>query len=228
MFSLSYLMALALLTTPPDGPEGAGLDGQAYLRPTLQTLAVQWEILDPREVRYILARPEDFVSDLTLLRRRFQDLANAPNLSDGLRFPDRATVNDFLAFNRAYRQHIDVRQPVELCHWWDLRAALHVESQDPQRVFELAYHFDAAGEAERALPFALAAAAQARAQNALAIAEQQYRIAARGLAAAPRFTHRLGGPVAQRRLQRAHDAGSRGAPAPSGDRLRGRVPPGAC
>jgi hypothetical protein len=129
MFSLSYLMALALLTTPPDAPEGAGLEGYAYLRPTVQALAVQWEVLDPREVRYILARPEDFVADLTLLRRRFQDLANAPNLSDGLRFPDRATVNDFLAFNRAYRQHIDVRQPVELAHWWELRTALQETDQ---------------------------------------------------------------------------------------------------
>ena len=36
----------------------------------------------------------------------------------------RTTVNDVLAANRAYRQHIDVRQPVELAHWWELRAAL--------------------------------------------------------------------------------------------------------
>ena len=29
-----------------------------------------------------------------------------------------------LAFNRAYRQHIDVRQPLELLNWWELRVAL--------------------------------------------------------------------------------------------------------
>jgi PAS domain S-box-containing protein len=48
-------------------------------------------------------------------------------------------------------------------------------------VFELAYHFDAARQSRRALPYALAAAAQARAQHALEIAEQQYRIAQRGV-----------------------------------------------
>jgi hypothetical protein len=90
----------------------------------LKGLAVQWEILDPREVNYILARPEDFVSDLNLLRRRFHDLEYAPPLHDCYRFPDRAMVNDLLAFNRAYRQHIDVRQPFELVHWWEMRVAI--------------------------------------------------------------------------------------------------------
>jgi signal transduction histidine kinase len=49
-----------------------------------------------------------------------------------------------------------------------------------QLTFDIAYHYDAAGEPERALPYALLAGTQARAQHALGIAEQQYRIAARG------------------------------------------------
>jgi two-component system sensor kinase len=49
-----------------------------------------------------------------------------------------------------------------------------------RRSFDLAYHFDAAGDSRRALPYALAAAEQARSQHALRIAEQQYRIAERG------------------------------------------------
>ena len=60
-----------------------------------------------------------------------------------------------------------------------LRAALDLEAHAPQRVYELAYHFDAAGERQRALPFALAAAEQARTQHSLEIAEEQYRIAER-------------------------------------------------
>ncbi|MBV9124577.1 MAG: AAA family ATPase, partial [Planctomycetes bacterium] len=60
------------------------------------------------------------------------------------------------------------------------RAALYLEQLDPDRNFEIAYHFDAAGDYARALPFALAAAQQARAQYSLEIAEQQYRIAERG------------------------------------------------
>jgi two-component system sensor kinase len=61
------------------------------------------------------------------------------------------------------------------------RAALYLEKKDPKRNFELAYHFDAAGDSQRALPYALAAAEQARAQHSLEVAEQQYRIARRGM-----------------------------------------------
>lgn len=60
-----------------------------------------------------------------------------------------------------------------------LAAAERLEETDPTRAFDLAYHFDASGHPDRALPHALAAAAQARARNALEIAEDQYRIASR-------------------------------------------------
>ncbi len=59
------------------------------------------------------------------------------------------------------------------------RAALMISRRAPEQVFELAYHFDAAGEHERAQPFAMQAAAQARARHTLDSAEQQYRIAER-------------------------------------------------
>ncbi len=65
-----------------------------------------------------------------------------------------------------------------------LKAAAAIEARDRDRCFEIAYHYDAAGEPERALAYALHAGDSARARHALAIAEQQYRIAARGLAAA--------------------------------------------
>ncbi len=65
------------------------------------------------------------------------------------------------------------------------RAALHLQQHAPQRVSELAYHFDAAGMSEEALRYALEAAQQARLRHALEIAEQQYRIAERGAASAP-------------------------------------------
>jgi PAS domain S-box-containing protein len=60
------------------------------------------------------------------------------------------------------------------------QAAVHLERQPKPCPFQLAYHFDAAGQSRRALPSALAAAEQARAQHSLQIAEQQYRIAERG------------------------------------------------
>jgi signal transduction histidine kinase/tetratricopeptide (TPR) repeat protein len=60
------------------------------------------------------------------------------------------------------------------------RAAELLEKVEPQPVFELAHLYDAAGDHQRALPYAIAAAEQARAQHSLEIAEQLYRIAVRG------------------------------------------------
>jgi signal transduction histidine kinase/tetratricopeptide (TPR) repeat protein len=68
------------------------------------------------------------------------------------------------------------------------KAAAAIEARAPQRCFEIAYHYDAAGEPERALPYALTAGDSARARHALAFAEQQYRIAARGMASADAIT----------------------------------------
>lgn len=48
-------------------------------------------------------------------------------------------------------------------------------------VFELAFHFDAAECPHRALPYALAGAAKARAQHSLEVAERLYRIAQRAV-----------------------------------------------
>ena len=57
----SCVLAAMLLTTPPGTAELAPpADEWPAIQEALQTMAVEWEILDPREVRYILARPEDF------------------------------------------------------------------------------------------------------------------------------------------------------------------------
>jgi hypothetical protein len=125
MFPLDYALAVVLLAAPPDTADPPeALQPFLTVRPTAQSLAVDWEVLDPREVRYVLARPEDLAGDLKLVRRRCHDLAGAPPLCDCARFPDRALVNDLLSFNRAYRQHLDTRQSLEPSSWWELRDAL--------------------------------------------------------------------------------------------------------
>jgi two-component system sensor kinase len=60
------------------------------------------------------------------------------------------------------------------------QAAVLFQKGDSERVFDIAYHFDQAGESQRALPYALTAAEQARFRHGAEIAEQQYRIAQRG------------------------------------------------
>ena len=133
MFTLDYLLAAALLASPADKDVAAGPELFGTVGPAVQRLALQWEILDPREVRYVLTRPEDFQADLKLLQRRYHELANAPPVSDCLRFPDRAVVSELLAFNRAYRQQMDTRQAVELVHWWEFREAV----QEADRLYQI-------------------------------------------------------------------------------------------
>ncbi len=82
------------------------------------------------------------------------------------------------------------RMPQEERKRLHLQAAQQIESVDRERTFELAYHFDAAGQSDRALPYALVAAERARTQHALEIAERQYRIAERGVQQADGSTRR--------------------------------------
>src|SRR5690349_19321369 len=111
MLPLDQILAVVLLTASPGAGQPAEMK-QSFqaLRLPLQSLAIQWELLDAREIKFlhILERPEEFTADLSLLRRRYHDLKNAPPLCDSNRFPDRTTANELLAFNRAYRQHLDV------------------------------------------------------------------------------------------------------------------------
>lgn len=61
------------------------------------------------------------------------------------------------------------------------RTAERLTRDAPERVFDIAYHFDAAGLPELAFDWAVDAAERAREQHALEVAEQQYLIAERGL-----------------------------------------------
>lgn len=122
MMPFDYLLAAALLAGVPGSDDLP--TPRADLCHALQAIAIECELLDPREIRYVLARPEDFAADVQLLRRRFHDLRQAPPSSDALRFPDRAAVNDLLGFNRAFRQYLDVRQPGEPARGVELRSAI--------------------------------------------------------------------------------------------------------
>jgi hypothetical protein len=125
MLTFKYVLAAALLTAPPDTmtfPDAAGVHQE--LAPALQELAVHWEILDPRENRYVLAQPQDFPADLKLLQGRFRELRSAPRLEECSRFPERSLVNEMMAFNRAYRSDLVARLALDTIHEDELRAAL--------------------------------------------------------------------------------------------------------
>jgi len=112
--SAELLLASMLLMTPSGIPAICPPPDQfPTVRDAVHRVAVEWEILDERETRYVLTRAEDFCTDLNMLRRRRQELADAPKVADGMRFPDRITVNELVRFNRAYRRTIDERRQLE-------------------------------------------------------------------------------------------------------------------
>jgi hypothetical protein len=124
--SADALVAFFLLTAPPaacpePAPEG---DRWPAVQKAVQELAKEWEILDEREMKYILAKPDEFGSDLNLLRRRYQELKDVPLVADAARLPDRSVANDLVKFNRAYRKTLETRQHLETDRAAELQSAV--------------------------------------------------------------------------------------------------------
>lgn len=108
------LLAALLLMTPPGVPEAPPTaEVWPAVRDGVHQVAVEWEILDPREVRYTFQSPEQFAADLDMLRRRRVDLADTPRVADGERFPERERVNEQVRFNRSFRKKIEERAELE-------------------------------------------------------------------------------------------------------------------
>ncbi|HEY1186246.1 MAG TPA: hypothetical protein VGE74_01255 [Gemmata sp.] len=111
MSATDLVLAATLLSAPVGTPEQAPpADRWVAVRDALHKTAVAWELMDPREERYLLAVRDDFETDLNLLRKRHADLADAPKLADCHRLPDRRTVNELIRFNRAFRKHLEQRE----------------------------------------------------------------------------------------------------------------------
>lgn len=134
MTPCDLILAAALLTAPAGTPEPApAADRWPGLRAALVQTALDWELLDERETRYVLARAEDFEADLNLIRRRHAELAGAPRLSEAARFPDKDTVNECVRSNRAYRKHLDVRLAWEA----DRAAGLRLAACETDRLYRV-------------------------------------------------------------------------------------------
>lgn len=120
------VIAVALLLSPAPAEETASNPtlaawGEA-LHPSLLALSIDAEILDPREKGFVLAI--DVAGDLAMLRRRACDLASAPQLEEAERLPDRKYVQDLMATNRCFRNHLSARLEIDLIYADDLRDAV--------------------------------------------------------------------------------------------------------
>jgi len=123
MFTCEVLLAAVLLTSPKEPatpvPSAGWLEA---LRPSLLTLAMDAEVVDPREKGFVLGN--DLAGDLAMLQGRYQEMVRAPLVGEGQRFPDRKLINEFLALNRAYRNQLTARLAIDLVYSEELRTAI--------------------------------------------------------------------------------------------------------
>lgn len=112
---LETFLAIALITTQPseDGVDERYLH-LASARIGIQTLALEWEILDPKEKLYYLNNLDNFETDLRHLQRRYKEMKNWPPLSDSFKFPQRGVVVECMNFNRKYVSGITHLQSFQL------------------------------------------------------------------------------------------------------------------
>jgi hypothetical protein len=124
MTLLEMILAVALLSAPSDTLELSDCNVlHPLLAPALKSLAMDWELLDPRELDY-LKSAQDFASDLKLLRDRFDSMQSAPRVAEVNRFPSRDLVGDMLAFNRSYRDSVNSRLDIDMLRADELRTIL--------------------------------------------------------------------------------------------------------
>lgn len=110
-----YLLAALLITTSPEVPE-TRVPSEAewvILKPSVLELSVQWQLLDERETRYMLVRPEDYPGDMPIIRRRYLELKDVPLVEDAERFPEREWANEQVRFNRCFRKKMTDRMGLE-------------------------------------------------------------------------------------------------------------------
>jgi hypothetical protein len=68
----------------------------------------------------------DVLGDLAMLQGRWKEFRNAPALAetDWNQLPDRKVINEFLALNRSYRNHLTQRLAIDLINANEIRTAI--------------------------------------------------------------------------------------------------------
>ncbi len=160
-------------------------------------LSRRFDLLAPEALRFlevgaVLGKEFDLDLAVALVGRPASEVA--PALDDARRrrilWVREAEGRCSFTHDKLRENLLDRMQPAERRRL-HLAAAERIEAVDPARSFDLAYHFDAAGELSRALPHALRAAEEARARHALEVAVTHYRIAERAAGADPAVSARV-------------------------------------
>jgi hypothetical protein len=119
------VLAVLLLTSPPDSPTSALLSTLAApLRPALIQAAIAAEVLDPREPDRFAGEEKDAAAELHELQTRYQSLVRAAPIHECRLFPPKRLIDELLTTNRAYFASLKVRLAIDAVHADELRRAM--------------------------------------------------------------------------------------------------------
>jgi hypothetical protein len=130
MFTYECILAAALFSAPKEaGDSIAALAWIDAARPSLLAAAMELEVLDGREREHYLAPKGNRADDFQLLLNKAHYFASMPVLEECRRFPSRQVINEYLAFNRAYRADLQKRLVIDPFHSEELRLAIYETDQ---------------------------------------------------------------------------------------------------
>lgn len=185
---LRGLVEAGVLRHDPDGwqVDEEGLQGAQTSRRAGMFLVRHLEVLSAEGLRLLSAGAvlgKEFDLDAALALANLVPDAAAAALEESRRrrvvWVDERTGRCAFAHDKLRETLLEALGP-EAAGTLHRRAAEQLEKQEPPPVYELAYHFDAAGLPARAFAYAVEAARTARERHALDVAIAQYRIAERG------------------------------------------------
>jgi hypothetical protein len=104
---LSYSLAIAILFGL--GPTTKASSHFEHLAPQCRHVAIEMELLDPREARWFQV-PAEIIVDINIVHGRVRSLDNAPYLRDVVFFP--LDTWPALEFNRAYRETLNASEGI--------------------------------------------------------------------------------------------------------------------
>lgn len=163
-------------------------------KPLLHAVAVSGQSLDPAEA-FGAAGLERSPDDTLIAMQNSRLLRKVGNKLDTYHDRIRYAVVDRLESSLLQELHARLARVIEEKAGGLTNAEIDAlvtkgERMEPKilsRVYDLAYHWNEAGDARRALAYAMAAAVQARGQFSLDVAAEQYALAERNATGSPRI-----------------------------------------
>jgi hypothetical protein len=137
MSPFEYVLAVVLLTSPPDSPASTALARLAApLRTALVQAAIAAEVLDAREPDRFAGEEKGPAAELRELQMRYQSLQRAARIYECQLFPSKRVVDERLATNRDYLASLTLRLAVDAIHAEELRRAI-AETEELYRIWSL-------------------------------------------------------------------------------------------